>query len=58
MKEEKCEYRSYSGAELKFDSETAELNYQRRVFKFLRSDLSTIPDDIQRQTSSFLLGLA
>jgi hypothetical protein len=57
VKEEKYEYRAFSEAELKFDSSTAELNFQGKIFKLSKENPEMIPQQLKVETTNFLLGL-
>jgi hypothetical protein len=51
------ESRSFAEAELEFDGNQAELNYQGRVFKLIVENPQQISPNLKAETEKYLLGL-
>jgi hypothetical protein len=57
IKEETCEFRSFTAAELKFDLVGAELVYQDKVFHLAKENPDLISQDIKMDVLNYLFGL-
>jgi hypothetical protein len=57
IKEETCEFRSFTEAELKFDLVGAELVYQDKVFHLAKENPDLISQDIKMDVLNYLFGL-